>query len=157
MTHWPDLEAALQGRPDVALGGIQLGGQRLTALRLQTELEPGQRPRLPRLQAIELYPDFTRDHLQRLAAQQPQHHVPFPARAPPLPGRQGPRPNRRGVGADSAPCTLLDPTMPPTSFDIGFSLNPCPRKLGAPHRFLREGQPKDWNDVVIGGVDGAVS
>ena len=22
--------------------------------------------------------------------------------------------------------------MPPTSFDIGFSLNPCPRKLGAP-------------------------
>ena len=23
--------------------------------------------------------------------------------------------------------------MPPTSFDIGFSLNPCPRKLGAPH------------------------
>ena len=24
-------------------------------------------------------------------------------------------------------------------------------------RFLREGQPKDWNDVVIGGVDGAVS
>ena len=53
-------------------------------------------------------PDFTRDHLQRLAAQQPQHHVPFPARAPPLAGRQGPRPNRRAVGADSAPCTLLD-------------------------------------------------
>ena len=24
-------------------------------------------------------------------------------------------------------------------------------------RFLREGQPKDWNDVVLGGVDGAVS
>ena len=23
--------------------------------------------------------------------------------------------------------------MPPTSFDIGFSPNPCPRKLGAPH------------------------
>ena len=80
----------------------------------------------------EVDPDFTRDHLQRLAAQQPQNHVPFPARAPPLPGRQGPRPNRRGVGADSAPCTLLDPTMPPTSFDIGFSLNPCPGKLGAP-------------------------
>ena len=69
--------------------------------------------------------------------------VPFPARAPPLPGRQGPRPNRRAVGADSgrAPSvradpalfTLLAPTMPPTSFDIGFSLNPCPRKLGAPH------------------------
>ena len=36
--------------------------------------------------------------------------------------------------ADSAPCTRLDPTMPPTSFDIGFSLNPCPRKLGAPQR-----------------------
>ena len=26
--------------------------------------------------------------------------------------------------------------MPPTSFDIGFSLNPCPRKLGAPHSSL---------------------
>ena len=38
-----------------------LGGQRLTGLRLQTELETGQRPGLPRLQAIELYPDFTRD------------------------------------------------------------------------------------------------
>ena len=24
-------------------------------------------------------------------------------------------------------------------------------------RFLREGRPKDWNDVVMGGVDGAVS
>ena len=46
--------------------------------------------------------------------------------------RQGSRPNRRAVGADSAPGTRLDPTMPPTSFDIGFSLNPCPRKLGAP-------------------------
>ena len=116
----------------MALGGIQLGGQRLTALRLQTELETGQRPRLPRLQAIELYPDFTRDHLQRLAAQQPQNHVPFPTRAPPLPGRQSPRPNRRGVGADPAPCTRLDRTIFPTSLDIGFSLNPCPRKLGAP-------------------------
>ena len=63
----------------------------------------------PRLQAIELYPDCTRDHVQRLAAQQTQHHVPFPARAPPLPGRQGPRANRR---ADPAPCTRLDPTMP---------------------------------------------
>ena len=38
--------------------------------------------------------------------------------------RQGSRPNRRAVGADSAPCTRLDPAMPPTSFDIGFSLNP---------------------------------
>ena len=36
------------------------------------------------------------------------------------------------VRADPAPCTRLDSTMPPTSFDIGFSLNPCPRKLGAP-------------------------
>ena len=48
------------------------------------------------------------------------------------------RTNRRAVGADSGRAdpvlfTLLDPTMPPTSFDIGFSLNPCPRKLGAPH------------------------
>ena len=28
--------------------------------------------------------------------------------------------------------------MPPTSFDIGFSPNPCPRKLGAPHREVVE-------------------
>ena len=53
----------------MSLGSIQLGGQRLTGLRLQTELETGQRPGLPRLQAIELYPDFTRDRVQRLAAQ----------------------------------------------------------------------------------------
>ena len=26
--------------------------------------------------------------------------------------------------------------MPPTSFDIAFSPNPCPRKLGAPHFLL---------------------
>ena len=26
--------------------------------------------------------------------------------------------------------------MPPTSFDIGFSLNPCPRKLGAPQNSM---------------------
>ena len=122
----------------MARGGIQLGGQRLTGLRLQTELETGQRPRLPRLQAIELQTDFSRDRIKRLAAQKPQNHVPFPARAPPLPGRQASRPNRRGVGADSAPCTRLDPTMPPTSFDIGFSLNPCPRKLGAPHALVRD-------------------
>ena len=27
VTHWPDLEAARQGRPDVALGGIQLSAR----------------------------------------------------------------------------------------------------------------------------------
>ena len=71
-------------------------------------------------QAIELYPDFTRDRVQRLAAQQPQNHVPFPARAPPLPGRQGSRPTAApsaptpvalrppSVRADTAPCTLFD-------------------------------------------------
>ena len=75
---------------------------------LQAELETGQRPRLPRLQAIELQTDFSRDRIKRLAAQQPQNHVPFPARAPPLPGRQASRPNRRAVGADPAPCTLFD-------------------------------------------------
>ena len=36
------------------------------------------------------------------------------------------------VRANTAPFTLFDPTMPPTSFDIGFSFNPCPRKPGAP-------------------------
>ena len=36
------------------------------------------------------------------------------------------------VRADPAPFTRLDPAIPPTSCDIGFSLNPCPRKLGAP-------------------------
>ena len=111
---------------DVALGGIQLGGQRLTGLLLQTELDTGQRPRLPRLQAIELYPDFTRDHLQRLAAQKPQNHVPFPARAPPLPRRQGLRPNRRAVGADAArPPGSLRPRRP-------RSLH-SPRPNHAPH------------------------
>ena len=104
---------SIDSSPMWRLAASSSGGQRLTGLRLQTELETGQRPRLPRLQAIELYPDFTRDHLQRLAAQQPQNHVPFPARAPPLPGRQGPGPSRRWVGADSgradpAPCTFLD-------------------------------------------------
>ena len=59
------------------------------------------------------------------------HTSRFRLAAAALPGRQGPRPNRR---ADPAPLTLFDPTMPPTSFDIGFSLNPCPRKLGAPYQ-----------------------
>ena len=86
---------------NVALGRIQLGGQRLTGLRLQTQLDTGQRTDLPRLQAIDLHTDFSRDRIKRLAAQQPQHHVPFPACAPPLAGCQGPRPNRRAVGADS--------------------------------------------------------
>ena len=40
------------------------------------------------------------------------------------------------VRADTAPFTLFDLTMPPTSFDIGFSLNPCPRKPGAPYEQL---------------------
>ena len=31
--------------------------------------------------------------------------------------------------------------MPPTSFDIGFSPNPCPRKLGAPQDTLRVSLP----------------
>ena len=32
--------------------------------------------------------------------------------------------------------------MPPTSFDIGFSPNPCPRKLGAPHEQLKRNPDK---------------
>ena len=72
---------------NVSLGSIQLGGQRLTGLRLQIELETGQRTGLPRLQAIDLQTDFSRDRIKRLAAQKPQNHVPFPARAPPLLGR----------------------------------------------------------------------
>ena len=36
------------------------------------------------------------------------------------------------VRADPSACTTsLDRTIPPTSLDIGFSLNPCPRKPGA--------------------------
>ena len=96
-------------------------------------LEPGQRPRLPRLQAIELYPDFTRDHLQRLAAQQPQNHVPFPARAPPLPGRQGPRPNRRTPGRSSlafAPVTItaLSPLPMPHPLPTRSGKRPASRR-----------------------------
>ena len=118
---------------NVSLGSIQLGGQRLTGLRLQTELETGQRPGLPRLQAIELYPDFTRDRVQRLAAQQPAQPRPVcgsrstVARAP-RPPRQ-PQLGRRRLRAPcglppSAPTQLpshvtrLDRTMSPTSFDI---------------------------------------
>ena len=48
-------------------------------------------------------------------------------------GADSARPPGSSVRADTAPFTRLDPTMPPTSFDIGFSLNPCPRKPGAPH------------------------
>ena len=33
--------------------------------------------------------------------------------------------------ADPIPFTRFDRTIPPTSLDIGSSLNPCPRKLGA--------------------------
>ena len=87
---------------------------------------PRERPRLPRLQAIELQTDFSRDRIKRLAAQQPQNHVPFPARAPPLPGRQASRPNRRAVGADSGrPPGSLRPRRP-------RSLH-SPRPNHAPH------------------------
>ena len=42
-------------------------------------------------------------------------------------------------GFDCRGCRgICDPTMPPTSFDIGFSLNPCPRKPGAPQYPLPE-------------------
>jgi len=51
----------------VSLGRIQFGGQRLTGLLLQTQLETGQRPRLPLLQPVDLDPDFTRNRVERLA------------------------------------------------------------------------------------------
>ena len=38
------------------------------------------------------------------------------------------------VRAEAFALTLLDRTIPPTSFDIGFSPNPCPRKPGALYR-----------------------
>ena len=37
--------------------------------------------------------------------------------------------------------------MPPTSFDIGFSLNPCPRKLGAPTT-KRPTAPVLWDSTI---------
>ena len=95
---------------------------------------PAQRPDLPPLQAIDLHTDFTRNRVERLATQQPQHHIPFPARAPPLSRRQGPDPiaaasaptpvalRAPSVGADPAPFTCLDRTRPPPPGDIGFSL-----------------------------------
>ena len=102
----------------------------------------GQRTGLPRLQAIDLQTDFSRDRIKRLAAQQPQNHVPFPACAPPLAGRQGPRPNRRAVGADSRPPGSLRPRRPnslastqpcpPPPLTSDSPRNPCPRKLRAP-------------------------
>ena len=91
-----------------------------------------------------LHADFTRNRVERRATQQPQHHVPFPARAPPLAGSQGRQPHRRRVGADSGrpPGSLrrhwpssfacLDRTIPPPRGDIGFSPNPCPRNWGRP-------------------------
>ena len=104
---------------------------------------PASGPGLPRLQAIDFHPDFTRDRVQRLAAQQPHNHVPLAARAPPLPGRQGPQPplGRRRLRSPgglppSAPTQLpshasTEPCpLPPSTFR--FSPNPCPRKLGAP-------------------------
>ena len=39
--------------------------------------------------------------------------------------------------------------MPPTSFDIGFSLNPCPRKLGAPHIGEDEAVKPDGEPFLI--------
>ena len=34
--------------------------------------------------------------------------------------------------------------MPPTSFDIGLSLNPCPRKLGAPQKARNNRSRDGW-------------
>ena len=75
---------------------------------------------------IDLHTDFSRDRIKRLAAQQPQHHVPLPARAPTLAGRQGPRPNRRAVGADSGlPPGSLRPRRPSSLY--------APRPNHGPH------------------------
>ena len=40
--------------------------------------------------------------------------------------------------------------MPPTSFDIGFSLNPCPRKLGAPQTLLHRRLRRAAGACVLG-------
>ena len=45
------------------------------------------------------------------------------------------------VRADPDFFTVSDRTMPPTSLDIGFSPNPCPRKPEAPHSTTRRGFP----------------
>ena len=83
-------------------------------------LETGQRPRLPRLQAIELYPDFTRDHLQRLAASSRNTTSRFRLALHRWPGAKAPAPTAApsaptplalrapSVRADPAPCTRLD-------------------------------------------------
>ena len=42
--------------------------------------------------------------------------------------------------------------MPPTSFDIGFSPNPCPRKLGAPQSGVGAFTPLDWLFTWVGGL-----
>ena len=101
---------------DVALGRVQGRDGRFTHVPLQPELQPRQGPLLPVLQALDLHPHLTRHRVERLAAQEPQHDIPFAARAPPLPRRQGPRPNRPGVGTDSgrppsAPTQLPSPSL----------------------------------------------
>ena len=50
--------------PNVSLGGIQHCGYRFTGLLLQPEFETGHRPRLPRLQPIDLHPDCTRARVE---------------------------------------------------------------------------------------------
>ena len=53
----------------------------------------------------------------------------------------GPRPPRRRVGAEPAPFTRLDPTMPPTSCDIGFSFIRVQENWGHPSRQLKPYSP----------------
>ena len=55
-----------------------------------------------------------------------------PPRPPPHPARTPVALRAPSVRADPSACTTsLDRTISPTSLDIGFSLNPCPRKPGA--------------------------
>ena len=133
---------------------IQLRGQRLTGLLLQPQLETGQRPDLPPLQAIDLHTEFTRNRVERLATQAAATPhpvsgsrstvVPAPRAPDPIAAASAPTPvalRAPSVGADPAPFTPLDRTIPPPPGDIGFSLNPCPRKLGAPHDWMRSTHP----------------
>ena len=138
--------------PNVALGRIELGGQRRAGLLLQTPLETGQRPRLPRLQPVEFHADFTRDRRKRLAAQQPQHHVPFPgsrSTVARVPSHQTPPPCRRGRRSPYG-----RPPSAPTLLPQPASTQPCalPPSTSDSPTLIRV--QENWGRLIWSNVDG---
>ena len=94
--------------PNVSHGRIQLGGQRLTDLRLQTQLETGHRTGVPRLQAIDLHTDFSRNRTSTRTSDCPTHHCRRVAQTPP-PGRGADRLDRHLCGGGVQPGAIANP------------------------------------------------